>query len=98
MKVFKCILKIVAALAAVLGFIYVMATYGDKIVAWCKERIIRIPEADEAAEPAEEDVPAEEPIEEQVEEAPVEEAPVEEVVVEEVPAEAAVAEEADFEA
>ena len=83
MKVFKCILKIVAALAAVLGFIYVMATYGDKIVAWCKERIIRIPEADEAAEPAEEDVPAAEPIEEQVEE---------------VPAEAAVAEEADFEA
>ena len=93
MKVFKCILKIVAALAAVLGFIYVMATYGDKIVAWCKERIFRIPEADEAAEPAEEDVPAEEPIEEQVEEAPIEE-----VVVEEVPAEAAVAEEADFEA
>lgn len=97
MKVFKCIMKIVAALAAVLGFIYVMATYGDKIVAWCKERIIRIPDAD--AEPVEEETPTEEaPIEEApVEEVAAEEAPVEEVVVEAAP-ETVVAEEADFEA
>ncbi len=36
MKVFSAILKIVAALAAIAGAIYVIATYGDKIVAWAK--------------------------------------------------------------
>ena len=37
MKVFTTILKIVAALAAIAGIIYVVATYGDKIVAWAKK-------------------------------------------------------------
>lgn len=36
MKVFNCVMKIVAALAAVAGVVYVVATYGDKIVAWAK--------------------------------------------------------------
>lgn len=36
MKVFNCVMKIVAALAAVAGAVYVIATYGDKIVAWAK--------------------------------------------------------------
>ncbi len=37
MKVFSTIMKILAALAAVAGLIYVVATYGDKIVAWAKK-------------------------------------------------------------
>lgn len=37
MKVFTTILKILAALAAIAGIVYVIATYGDKIVAWAKK-------------------------------------------------------------
>ena len=37
MKVARTILKILAALAAIAGVIYVVATYGDKIVAWAKK-------------------------------------------------------------
>ena len=36
MKTWSVILKILAALAAIAGIIYALATYGDKIVAWCK--------------------------------------------------------------
>ncbi len=36
MKTFTVIAKIVAALAAVAGVVYIVATYGDKIVAWAK--------------------------------------------------------------
>lgn len=36
MKTFSVIAKVVAALAAVAGIVYVVATYGDKIVAWAK--------------------------------------------------------------
>lgn len=62
----KTVLKILAALAAIAGVIYVVATYGDKIVAWCKKVLGGCKCEAEAAEEA----------------APVEEAPVEEVVVE----------------
>lgn len=37
MKVFTIIAKIVVALAAIAGIVYIAATYGDKIVAWCKK-------------------------------------------------------------
>ena len=37
MKIFGMIVKVVAALAAVAGIVYVVATYGDKIVAWAKK-------------------------------------------------------------
>ena len=43
MKVFNVIVKIVIALAAIAGAIYVAATYGDKIVAWAK-KVLRISE------------------------------------------------------
>ena len=43
MKTVGTVLKILAALAAVAGAIYVVATYGDKIVAWVK-KVFRIPE------------------------------------------------------
>lgn len=36
MKVFSTIMKVLVALAAVAGAVYVVATYGDKIVAWAK--------------------------------------------------------------
>ncbi len=38
MKVFTNILKVIAALAAIAGIVYVVVNYGDKIVAWFKER------------------------------------------------------------
>ena len=37
MKAVNLIIKIVAALAAVAGIVFVVATYGDKIVAWAKK-------------------------------------------------------------
>ena len=94
----KTLMKILTALAAVIGTAYVVATYGDKIVAWAKQLIAKFPssckvnlevdfEDEKAAEPAE--APAEEPA---VEEVAVDEE-VEEVVIE---AHEPVAEESDF--
>ena len=37
MKIVGVILKILAALAAIAGIVYVVATYGDKIVLWAKK-------------------------------------------------------------
>lgn len=82
MKAFKIIAKIVVALAAIAGAVYVFATYGDKIVAWCKNLLKRIPcccngecececTEDSCETPVEEEV-----AEEAAEEAPAEEAPV----------------------
>lgn len=100
MKVFSLIAKIVTALAAVAGAVYVCATYGDQIVAWAKKVLASLPKCkccEEACECEEcdcacgDECACEEPAEE---EAPAEEAPVEEA-----PAEAsgeAVADEADF--
>ena len=39
MKVIGAILKIVAALATIAGIVYVVATYGDKIVCWAKKML-----------------------------------------------------------
>ena len=39
MKIAGLIAKIVVALAAVAGIVYVVATYGDKIVAWAKKTL-----------------------------------------------------------
>ena len=36
MKVFGIVVKIVLALAAVAGIVYLAATYGDRVVAWAK--------------------------------------------------------------
>ena len=90
----KTALKILTALAAVIGAAYVIATYGEKIVAWSKELLAKLPcrckadlEVDFETEAAE--APVEEPA---VEEVPVEEE-VEEVVIE---AHEPVAEETDF--
>lgn len=92
----KTALKVLTALAAIAGAVYVVATYGDKIVAWAKSILSSCPFCNCECEVTEEEAPVEEvPAEEApVEEAPVEEAaPVEIVIEENEP----VADEADFE-
>ena len=41
MKTVSIILKILVALAAIAGVVYIAATYGNQIVAWCKKLINR---------------------------------------------------------
>lgn len=41
MKVMSTIIKIVIALAAIAGIVYICATYGDRIVAWAKRLLTR---------------------------------------------------------
>ena len=92
MKAFSIIMKILVAAAAIVGAVYVAATYGDKIVAWAKKLLPACPACEET-----EEAPAIE--EEAVEEAPVVEEEVIEEVAEEAPAveeEAPVADDADF--
>lgn len=67
MKTAKLIIKIVIALCAVAAAVYVAATYGDKIVAWCKGLTEKCPckccgskEEAEKVEETEEAAPAEE--------------------------------------
>lgn len=103
MKAINTIAKVLTALAAVAGVVYIIATYGDKIVAWAKKLLASCPckcSGEDtcacdgegacvcAAEAPAEEAPAEE--------ATAEEAPVEEptpVPAEDVP----VADEKDFE-
>ena len=94
----KTALKLLTALATIAGVVYVIATYGDKIVEWAKKIWAAMPKCPccEEAEPAAEEAVVEEACAEApaAEESPVEEEPVaQEVVVEEA---APVAEEADF--
>ena len=41
MKAFNVVVKVLVALAAVAGAVYVIATYGEKIVAWAKDLLAR---------------------------------------------------------
>ena len=101
MKIAAVIAKILAALATVVGAIYLLATYGEQIVEWCKKVMASLPqisfETDDEEPEAEEET-----VEETVEAPAAEEEAIEEVVVEEVPVEEApvenevVADEADF--
>ncbi len=93
----KIAMKILAALAAVVGVVYVVATYGDKIVAWAKNLLASCPCCNAECEVVEEDFVTEEApvVEEPVVEEPVVEEPEVEIVVE---SNEPVAEEADFEA
>lgn len=105
MKAFSIIAKLFAVLATAVGAIVLLATYGEKIVAWCKKTMdsfIEIVDDDEDELEDEDDIDVEvEVIEEIVDAEPVEEVVAELVdeaaeVVEEV-AEEVVADEADFE-
>lgn len=99
----KIAVKILAAMAAVVGIVYVVATYGDKIVQWAKNLLASCPCCNKESEIVEEDFVTEEiapeaPAAEEVpaeEESPVTEGPEVEIVVEN---KEPVAEEADFEA
>lgn len=64
MKTFGTVLKILAALAAIAGVVYVVATYGDKIVAWAKQLWSRVSCCGGSCCEVSEEIPAEEPIEE----------------------------------
>ena len=79
MKALKFILKVLSAMVFVAGAVYVVATYGDKIVARAKELLAGCPCCKKSApEPATPVAPAEEPAEEAApveEEAPVAEEP-----------------------
>ena len=102
MKTAKILAKIVVALAAVAGAVYVVATYGEQIVAWCKKTLENLPKcpkcvADEDDSDIEVEITVETPAEEAAEEVAAEEAPAsEEDFVAEAPAGEPVAEEADF--
>lgn len=107
MKSIEMIVKVLSALAALAGIIYLVATYGDKIVAWAKKMMESCPCKCGAEEAPVEETPAEEaPAEEAApaaEEAPAEEAApaAEEAPAEEAPVaegDAPVANEEDFEA
>lgn len=43
MNCFKTVMKILTALAAIAGIVYIIATYGDKIVAWAKKLLESCP-------------------------------------------------------
>lgn len=75
MKTFNTVMKVLAVLAAVAGAIYVIAAFGDKIVAWAK-RVIGCCPWDEGMEETEEPKAAEETPAEEA--APAAEAPAEE--------------------
>ena len=93
----KNILKILTALATIAGAVYIIATYGEQIVAWAKKLWNAMPkcpnceEAEIIVEFEADEVSAEEPAAEEV--PVVEEEPAPEVVVAE---NEPVAEEADF--
>ena len=99
----KTVMKLLAALAAVAGAVYVIATYGEQIVAWCKKVMAMLPKCEcegcDCEEPCDdckcacEAAPAEEAAaEEATSEEPAEEVPVVEIAADEV-----VANEEDFE-
>lgn len=96
MKVFGVIVKILTALAAVAGAIYLLATYGEQIVQWSKKILSSAPTC-----PSQEEPETEEPAEEAA--APAEEEPAPEAEPAEEPAPEVVAapnepvaEDADF--
>ena len=77
----KNIVKILTALATVAGVIYIIATYGEQIVAWAKKVWSKMPKCPCCEEA--------ETVEEFAEEAEVEAEAAEEVVAEEIPVEEA---------
>lgn len=42
MKTFSTILKVLAILAAIVGIVYVAATYGERIVAWARRALDKL--------------------------------------------------------
>ena len=42
MKAFKIVMKILVALAAIAGVVYVVATYGEQLTAWARRLLDRL--------------------------------------------------------
>lgn len=85
MKALNTIIKILTALAAVAGIVYIIATYGEQISAWCKKILAKLPKCPCCEEEVAEDIVepfAEETVEEPAAEEVTEE-PAPEVVVSE---------------
>ena len=100
----KTVIKLLSALAAVAGVVYIIATYGEQITAWAKKVLSNLPKCPCCKDDAAEEAPAEAPA---AEEAPAEEEPAAVEVTVEAPAAAPaeepvvaphepVAEDADF--
>ena len=83
----KNIVKILTALATIAGAVYIIATYGEQIVAWAKKVWAAMPKCPscEEAEVVEEVVEEADTAEEAAEEAVAEEIPVEEAAAEPTP-------------
>ena len=79
----KTVIKLLSALAAVAGVVYIIATYGEQITAWAKKVLSSLPKCPCCKDDAAEEAPAEAPA--------AEEAPAEEPAAMEVPVEAPVA-------
>ena len=79
----KTVIKLLSALAAVAGVVYIIATYGEQITAWAKKVLSNLPKCPCCKDDAAEEAPAEAPV--------AEEAPAEEPAAVEVPVEAPVA-------
>ena len=102
---FNTIVKLFTALAAAVGAVYIIATYGDKIVAWakgmmdgcCSKHVVEITvtkDSPEETAPSQEEAPAEEAAEEAAQEPAAEETAAEPVLTDDaIP----VADEEDFE-
>ena len=75
MKALNTIVKILTALAAVAGAVYIVATYGEQIVAWCKKTLESLPKCPKCEEAEDDDIEVEITVEKPSEEVPAEEAP-----------------------
>jgi len=97
MKIANTIIKVLTALATIAGIVYIVATYGEQIVAWCKKTLENLPKCPKCEEAEDADIEVEITVEEPTEEAPAEEAPAaEEDFAPEAEAAEPVAEETDF--
>ena len=97
MKAMNTIIKILTALATIAGIVYIVATYGEQIVAWCKKTLESLPKCPKCEEAEDADIEVEITVEEPAEEVPAEEAPAAEADFAPEAAEAEpVAEEHDF--
>ena len=61
MKTVNTIVKILSALAAVAGAVYIIATYGEQITAWAKKVLSNLPKCPCCKDDAAEEAPAEAP-------------------------------------
>ena len=99
MKALNTIIKILTALAAIAGVVYIVATYGEQIVAWCKKTLESLPKCPKCCEAEDDDaeIEVEITVEEPAAEEAAEEVPAaEEDFAPEVAEAEPVAEEADF--